>query len=276
MFDDRVGPMLRALRIRRGLRQVDVARLAHVSPMTVSRLERGQFESLTVRVVRRVARVLEVRMDFAPWSRHGDLHRFATAEHAGLVEGVVTRLVELGWAARAEVSFSSLGERGFIDVLAWHAASATLLAIEVKTEIVDVGETLGTFDRKRRLAAAIGREMGWLPRVVAAALIVEDTTTNRRRVADHAATVRSQLPEEGRQMRAFLRHPERTRAARTGPGDALSQRGEAREGAAGVIFWSNNHPGIVRRARPGARRVRRANSCSLRVFRGSRGAVRAG
>lgn len=276
MFDDPVGGMLRALRIRRGLRQVDVARLALVSPMTVSRLERGQVESLTVRVIRRVARVLEVRMDFAPWSRHGDLHRFATAEHAGLVEAVVKVLGQLGWAARAEVSFSNLGERGFIDILAWHAASATLLVIEVKTEIVDVGDTLGTLDRKRRLAAGIGREMGWIPRVVAAALIVEDTTTNRRRIANHAATVRTQLPDDGRRMRAFLRHPERIRAARTEPGDAPAQRGDAREGAAGVMFWSNNHPGIVRKARPGSRRVRRANSCSSRVLRGFRTRLKAG
>jgi transcriptional regulator with XRE-family HTH domain len=256
MFDDRVGAILRALRIRRGLRQVDVARLAFVSSATVSRLERGRFESLSLKVIRRVAGVLEVRMDFTPWSRHGDLHRFATAEHAGLVETVVRALVELGWEPRAEVSFSRQGERGFVDILAWHAASATLLVIEVKTEIVDVGETLGTFDRKRRLAGGIARELGWVPRVMAGALIVADTSTNRRRVGAHAATIRTQLPEDGRRMRAFLRHP--------GVAAPAGSR-------AGVIFWSNNRPGNVRKARLGARRVRRANSCSgrgLQVLRG--------
>jgi transcriptional regulator with XRE-family HTH domain len=257
MFDDRVGAILRAVRIRRGLRQVDVAYLAFVSAMTVSRIERGRFESLSVGAIRRVARALDVRMDFSPWSRHGDLHRFATAEHAALVEAVVRGLMELGWEARAEVSFSHAGERGFIDLLAWHGATGTLLVIEVKTEIVDVGETLGTFDRKRRLAAPIAGGMGWKPRVVAAALIVEETTTNRRRIAQHSATIRSQLPEDGRRMRAFMRHP--------GASSLLSSRSGA---VAGVIFWSNKHQGFVRKRRPGSRRVRRANSCSARVCRG--------
>lgn len=244
MFDDRVGAILRAVRIRRGLRQVDVARLALVSAMTVSRVERGQLEALTVHTIRRVARVLEVRMDFAPWSRGGDLQRFATAEHAALVEAVTRVLVELGWAVRAEVSFNERGERGFIDLLAWDARTRTLLVIEVKTEIVDVGELLGTLDRKRRLADAIAGGIGWNPVAVAAALIVENTRTNRRRVADHRATIRTQLPEDGRRLRAFLHHPEASLAA--------------------VAFWTNKHPGFVRQQRPGSRRVRRANSCSAR------------
>jgi transcriptional regulator with XRE-family HTH domain len=244
MFDDRVGAILRAVRIRRGMRQSDVARLAAVSEMTVSRIERGHLETLSVGAIRRVARVLEVRIDLAPWSRHGDLHRFATDSHAHLVEQVVRTLADCGWLARAEVSFSHGGERGFIDVLAWHAPSQTLLVIEVKTEVVDVGETLGTFDRKRRLAPAIGRDAGWEPAFVAAALIVEDTTTNRRRIADHRASVRSQLPDDGRQLMPFLRRPARAVAA--------------------VSFWSNKHPGVLRRTRASARRVRRSNSCSTR------------
>jgi transcriptional regulator with XRE-family HTH domain len=246
MFDDRVGAIIRAVRVRRGLRQIDVARLAVVSPMTVSRLERGQLDSLTVRAVRRVAKALEVRMDFAPWSRHGDLYRFATAEHARLVESVVRELIELGWEARAEVSFNLGGERGFVDVLAWHQRTRTLLVIEIKTEIVDVGEMVGTLSRKQRLAVAIARELGWAPDLVATALIVLDRRTNRRRVGDHRATIRTLLPDDGRRLRAFLRHPAGALAA--------------------IAFWPNEHPGVVRQRGPATRRVRRANSCSSRLL----------
>jgi transcriptional regulator with XRE-family HTH domain len=270
MFDDRVGAILRGVRIRRGLRQVDVARAASVSTMTVSRLERGQLEELTVQAIRRVGRALEVRMDFAPWSRHGDLLRFATAAHAALVESVIRELVRLDWDARAEVSFNHERDRGFIDILAWHAATRTLLVIEIKTEIVDVGELLGTFDRKRRLAASIARQFGWEPLTIAAALIVEDTSTNRRRIGAHAATIRTQLPDDGRRVHAFMRNPAGSQQRRgsvrplTGaagaPGGASVAAGVA--AVAGVAFWSIEHPGVARQRRPGARRVRRATSCS--------------
>lgn len=34
-----------------------------------------------------------------------------------------------------EVSFSIYGQRGVIDILAWHAATRSLLVIELKTEM---------------------------------------------------------------------------------------------------------------------------------------------
>ena len=38
-----------------------------------------------------------------------------------------------------------------------------LLVIELKTAIVDVGELLGTFDRKVRNAGEVARRLGWDP-----------------------------------------------------------------------------------------------------------------
>jgi transcriptional regulator with XRE-family HTH domain len=256
MFDDRVGAILRAVRVRRGLRQVDVARLARVSDNTVSRVERGQFDALSLRSIRAVARAVEVRIDLALWSRHGDLLHFATSEHAGLVESIIEELQGLGWDARAEVSFSTAGERGFIDILAWHAASRTLLVIEVKTEVVDVGELLGTFDRKRRLARGIALELDWIPESVASAVIVLDTHTNRRRVDDHAETIRTQLPADGRRLRGFLRKP----------GGAVSA----------LAFWPNRHAGTASQNRRGTRRVRRVSSCSTRCSAAAPTVARAG
>jgi transcriptional regulator with XRE-family HTH domain len=237
MDDQRVGSVFRAIRIRRGLRQVDVAIAAGVSDQTVSRIERGHLETLSVKILRRVARVLEVRLDLAPWSRRGDVHRFATADHADLVEQVIRELESLGWTARTEVSFSAYGERGFIDVLAWHAPSRTLLVIEIKTEIVDVGEILGTLDRKRRLAEGVGRQLGWQPLIVSSALIIRESRTSRRRVEAHLATFRTALPDGGRRLRAYLRRPSGSVAA--------------------LAFWSYRHPGSVSQLSRPLRRVRR-------------------
>ena len=67
------------------------------------------------------------------------------------------------WAAEPEVSFSIYGERGIVDILAWHPTRRSLLVIELKTEFVDINELMGSVDRKRRLARTIGRDRGWDP-----------------------------------------------------------------------------------------------------------------
>ena len=54
------------------------------------------------------------------------------------------------WIARPEVSFSIYGERGVIDLLAWHAATRSLLVVELKTELIDLQDLVSVLDRKRR------------------------------------------------------------------------------------------------------------------------------
>ena len=75
------------------------------------------------------------------------------------------------WVTAPEVTFAIYGERGAIDILAWHAPTRSLLVIELKTEIVDVQETVGTLDRKRRLAAKVAAERGWAPASISAWLL---------------------------------------------------------------------------------------------------------
>src|ERR1044071_2606548 len=129
MDDQRLGALLRVLRMRRGLRQVDVALLAGVSDVTISRAERGQLESLSVVALRRIARVLEARLELNLWTRHGEVDRMVSANHAALVDRVIADLVGLGWTARPEVSFNLRGERGLIDILAWHVTTRSLLLL---------------------------------------------------------------------------------------------------------------------------------------------------
>ncbi len=250
MDDQRIGSLLRVLRIRRGLRQVDVAILAGVSDGTVSRIERGHLEQLSVVVLRRIARVLESRLELSIWSRAGDIERVASSRHAALVEAVIAALEEAGWTARPEVSFSLQGERGLIDILAWDATTGSLLVIEVKTEIIDVAEVVGTLDRKRRLAPAIARQLGLDCSSYSCALIVADTRTNHRRVAEHRATFRAALAHGGQGFRAFLQRPAGSVAA--------------------LAFWPIRHPGTARHPASGVRRVRRPGSAPGRLLRNVR------
>jgi transcriptional regulator with XRE-family HTH domain len=232
MSDHRLGSAIRKIRIRRRWRQVDVASRAGVSQSTVSRLERGHLDTISVGVLRRVAKVLDVRVDAVPRWRAGDLDRLLNARHSELHEHVAALFAGLqGWVAAPEVSFAVLGERGVIDLLAWHQGRNAILVIELKTEIADVNEMLGTLDRKRRLAIRVARERGWAigSPAVSVWLVVAAGRTNRRRVDAHRAMLGAAFPTDGRSIRGWLHEP-------TGTVRCLS-------------FWTGAARGTVRRER---------------------------
>ncbi len=204
----RLGSTLRALRIRAGWTQADVATRAGVTPATVSRLERGLGESLPLRSIRAVALALDAWVDILLRWRGGELDRLVNAGHAALHEALARWLAAVGgWDVAPEVSFAIYGERGVIDVLAWHTATSTLLVVELKTELVDISEVLGTLDRKVRLAPRIAAERSWEARMVASWLLLSGSRTNRRRLAEHVHVLRAALPNDGRRVSAWLRAP---------------------------------------------------------------------
>ena len=184
-----------------------------VSQITVSRIERGHFESLSLDRLRVVAAALDIRVDVLARWRAGDLDRLLNSGHSRLHEAVARMFHGLpDWITEPEVSFAIYGERGIIDIFAWHAGRRALLVIELKTDIADVNELVGTADRKRRLAVQIAIERGWLlatdPRPnVSLWVIVAPSRTNRRRVAEHAAMLRAAFPVDGRAVGRWLRDP---------------------------------------------------------------------
>ena len=216
-MDQRIGAALRSVRRRKGWSQEELARKARVSQPRVSRIERGHIGTMRLNDVRRVAAALDIRIDvYARW-RAGDLDRLLNAKHSELHELVARWFADQlpDWVLAPEVSFSIYGERGVIDILAWHEKTGSLLLIELKTAIADVNELLGTVDRKNRLAAQVARERGWDAKTVSAWLIVADTRTNRRRLDAHMAVIRNALPDGTWAMRRWLRRPRDTIAAVT-------------------------------------------------------------
>jgi len=212
----RIGNRFRAVRRRLGLRQAEVAERARVSTTIVSRIERGQIASLTLARAVRVAEVLEIGLDVQATWRGGELERLVNARHAQMHDLALELFESLtGWVTASEVSFAVYRERGVIDILAWHERTRTLLIIELKTELVDPQELIGTMDRRRRLAGEIGRSRGWRPDRVGSWVLLADTRTHRRHVARHRRLLRSAFPANGHTMRAWLRAP-------SGPIAALS------------------------------------------------------
>jgi transcriptional regulator with XRE-family HTH domain len=210
-----LGQLVRRARIRIRLRQQDLADRAGVSQSVVSRLERGHLDGLSLRQIEAVCAVLEIRVDLVARWRGGDAARLINSAHSALHDAIAqwfgTRWV--AWMVAPEVSFAIYGERGVIDILAWHAPTRTLLVIELKTELADLNELVGTVDRKRRLAARISRERGWDPKRVGVWVVVTSTRTNRRHAAEHVAFLRNAFPHGRADVRAWLAKPDGALAA---------------------------------------------------------------
>jgi transcriptional regulator with XRE-family HTH domain len=202
-----VGRGVRAIRVRRGWRQDDLARAAGVARSVIGRIERGERQGVTLDAVDAVAIALGGSIELV-LSWHGErLDRLLDESHARLVEVVVRRLRDHGWDVAVEVTFSHFGERGSIDVLAFHPARRALVVIEVKSVTPDLQRLLSGLDRKARLAPRIGVDRGWDARVVARLLVIWGTRTNRRRLAEHAASLATVLPTGTREVQRWLRDP---------------------------------------------------------------------
>ena len=241
MQDIRVGARVRAVRLRLGWRQTDVADRAGLSQSAVCRVERGQLDHLTLRTLRRVLQALEMDLELVPRWRGGDLDRLADEDHARLAKLIAALLEALGWEVRVEVSFSVYGERGSMDLLAWHPSTRTLLVVEVKTTLTSVEETLRRHDMKVRLAPTVASErFGWSARTAARLLVLPDAMTERRRVGRHDGVFARAYPLRGREARAWLRSP---------------------AGAAGLLVFLSDIRDRTGRGRVGPRRrVRRRRS----------------
>lgn len=208
MDEARVGRTIRAIRIRRGWRQLDLALAAHGSRDAVSRIERGRLDEVSVATLERLCRALDASLDIRIRWHGGDLDRLLNARHAALHEAFAQLAVHYpAWTLLPEVSFNVYGERGVIDVVLWHAERRVLVVVELKTELVDVSELVGSVDRKRRLGAASVRGRGWRPAAVGAWVVVAESRTNRRRVTAHRTMLRAAFPDGARAVDAWLHEP---------------------------------------------------------------------
>jgi DNA-binding Xre family transcriptional regulator len=207
MDDLALGRIFRRMRIRLGWRAADVAARAGISTSTYSRFERGDLGRTKLSTIRRVGEVLEVRVvPDARW-RGAALDRFLAEAHVAMAELVTRMLLGAGWEVRPEVSFNHFGERGVVDLVAWHPATRTALLIELKTELADINELLAVTGRRRRLALVILEPLGWRPDRVAQWVVVAAGRTNQRRLGDHRELLRSAFPADGRSVAGWLANP---------------------------------------------------------------------
>lgn len=210
----RFGRGIRALRHRRGWRQQDLADAAAVGRSVVVRVETGQSGNVPLSKLERLAGALGARSEFRlSWNGEA-LDRLIDADHARLVEVVATVLRRAGWEVAAEVTFWIRGERGSVDLLAWHAPTRIVLVVEIKTVVPDQQSMLASHDRKARLGIEIAKARGWSGGAVAKLLVIRESRTSRRRVESHETTYATEYPDRAIAIRRWLLRPDASKLMR--------------------------------------------------------------
>jgi transcriptional regulator with XRE-family HTH domain len=207
---DRVhlGTTFRAIRLELGLRQADVAASAGTSQQTVSRVERGRFGPVSADALEAVAEAIEADLTIGLRWRGPKLARLLDRRHAQLQDRVVRLLSDAGWEVHVEESFNCFGERGSVDILAWRLDCRALLLVEIKTELVDLQDTVRTLDMKARVVPRVVRSVhGWAPEAIAAVLVLPDANVHRAAVARHAALFAAALPARSREVQRWMAEP---------------------------------------------------------------------
>jgi transcriptional regulator with XRE-family HTH domain len=206
MLRTNVPRAVRHLRRHRGWRQADLALRTGISRQVISKIERGHVTRVPVRTAVRIADAFDATLDLTLRWQGEQLDRLVDAAHAAVVESAAAFLRSSGWLTRVEVSFNHYGDRGRVDVLAFHPLERMLLVVEAKSAIGDVQDTIGRLDVKARLGGVLAARESWGTAVhVVPVLVVAESRTARRTIGRHAAAF-ARFDVRGRSALAWLRH----------------------------------------------------------------------
>lgn len=208
MNASRLGHVLRAIRVHQRLPQQAVADKARISQSVYSRAERGELAGMTIGALDRIASALGGSLFIDVRYRGGLGDRLLDAAHAALVDRAVGILRRADWLIELEFGFNLFGDRGSVDILAWHATTRTLLIVEVKSRFTDLQAMLLSLARKLRVVPDLARrDLGWDPLSVARIVVAFGTTENRSILSKHAAIFDAALPERSLAIRRWLQAP---------------------------------------------------------------------
>ncbi len=162
----------RDARVRLRLTQRQVADSVGVSRGYIAAIE-GSLANPSLDVVDRISRALglEAELVLRPPLVLG-AHGQRDLVHARCTGYVERRLRTAGWRTAREVELILGRSHGWIDVLAFHPRSETLLVIEIKTRLDDLGAIERHLGWYGRSAGDTARRLGWQPRRITSWLLV--------------------------------------------------------------------------------------------------------
>lgn len=190
-----------------GRTQQQLADAIGVTRAHISAIERG-VANPTIDVVERLLRALGLEVDLAV--RHpaiiGD-RRMRDAVHARCSAYVQRRLGTAGWSIAREVEIVHGSSHGWIDVLAFDARTGTLLVIEIKTRLDDLGAIERQIGWYSRSARDVAQRLGWRPRRVVPWLLVLASEECEARLRGDAELIRQAFPVRAAEMLALAADP---------------------------------------------------------------------
>ena len=144
----------------------ELARRVGLTARYIAKIERGEANP-TLNVVERIAGALGLELELTgrrPLLPAG--FRVRDAVHARCSAYVDRRLRTLGWETAREVEIVHGRSHGWIDLLAFDRSTGTLLVIEIKTRLDDLGGLERQLGWYERMAWQPARARGWRPRRV--------------------------------------------------------------------------------------------------------------
>jgi transcriptional regulator with XRE-family HTH domain len=197
----RLGVGLRDARVRAGRTQQECAATARLSQARWSNLERGLGASaplVTWSIA--AAAVGQEFVGFLDQAPGADLPR--DIEHLRRQSAIVERAAGGGWAVAPEMPVVAGVSGRVIDALLTRAASREAAVFEVWDLLLDVGQSLRSFDQK--VAAVRLKLPGW---TVSGAWVIRGTRRNRSLVAELAPLFRARFPAAGSAWLRALDNP---------------------------------------------------------------------
>ncbi|MBA2300243.1 MAG: helix-turn-helix transcriptional regulator, partial [Chloroflexi bacterium] len=192
---------------RLGFTQEAIASKVGVARSYIAAIERGRANP-SLDVIVRLAGALGLELDLSLRSPVivGD-RRQRDAVHARCSGYVDRRLRATGWETAREVGIIDGRWRGWIDLLAFDSRSGTLIVIEIKTVLDDLGALERQIGWYERVARRVARERGWRPRRVVTWLLVLSTEQNEQAVTQNRDVFDRAFPERAPAMAALVEDP---------------------------------------------------------------------
>ncbi|MGK2850428.1 MAG: helix-turn-helix domain-containing protein [Candidatus Limnocylindrales bacterium] len=183
--------------------QRELAGAVGVSRPFISAIEAGRADP-SLDLVQRIAAALGLEIDIASRPPVVAFPKPADQVHAWCSGHIDRRLRAAGWETRREQEIVLARAHGWIDLLAFDPRTRTLVIVEIKTRIDDLGaieRQLGWYERD---AALIAQRHGWRPRRIATWLLVLASEEAEAVLRDQREVLRLAFPARASDMRQVL------------------------------------------------------------------------